>query len=224
MQVVLNVALSCRLYIMLLCHAGCTYCCCVMQVLQCRCSMQVVHDFAVSCRFYMILLCHADCTWWCCARQVVHNAAVSCRFYIMLLCHTGCTHCCCVMQVVHNVVVMQVRYIVAVSCRLYMMLLCHAECTHCCCVVQDESMVQQLSTVVYQCVVQEKADAICPHFVLHQVSPVSKSCTEGPQTNIKALSVENPELWWEVCLPNWPLASLWLMFLANQCPHTDTPP
>ena len=34
-------------------------------------------------------------------------------------------------------------------------------------------MVQQLSTVVYQCVVQEKADSICPHFVLHQVSPVA---------------------------------------------------
>ena len=30
-------------------------------------------------------------------------------------------------------------------------------------------MVQQLSTVVYQCVVQEKADAIYPHFVLQQV-------------------------------------------------------
>ena len=190
MQVVHNVAVSCWLYILLLCHAGFT---------QCRCSMQVVHDFAVSCRFYMILLCHADCTWWCCARQVVHNAAVSCRFYIMLLCHTGCTYCCCVMQVVHNVVVMQVRYIVAVSCRLYMMLLCHAECTHCCCVVQDESMVQQLSTVVYQCVVQEKADAICPHFVLHQVSPVSKSCTEGPQTETLRPSLLRTQSYDEKC-------------------------
>ncbi|KAK7104440.1 anaphase-promoting complex subunit 1-like [Littorina saxatilis] len=45
----------------------------------------------------------------------------------------------------------------------------------------DVSMVQELSMVVYQCVVQEKADSICPHFVLQQLLQQSEQCgyTQG---------------------------------------------
>ncbi|KAL8567684.1 hypothetical protein ACOMHN_008992 [Nucella lapillus] len=40
----------------------------------------------------------------------------------------------------------------------------------------DLTAVQHLSMVVYQCVVQEKADAICPHFVLQQLVEQSHHC------------------------------------------------
>ncbi|XP_076442081.1 anaphase-promoting complex subunit 1-like [Babylonia areolata] len=40
----------------------------------------------------------------------------------------------------------------------------------------DVRTVQHLSNVLYQCVVQEKADAICPHFVLQQLIEQSSHC------------------------------------------------
>ncbi|KAK7469621.1 hypothetical protein BaRGS_00036350 [Batillaria attramentaria] len=51
----------------------------------------------------------------------------------------------------------------------------------------DVRSVQQLSTVVYQCVVQEKADAICPHFDLEQM--VKQSCRCGHTSGLWQLKL-----------------------------------